>query len=45
MQDVYKNIKEYNTDKERKILIIFYNMIDDMINHKKSKFSSNWIVY
>ena len=41
MQDVYKNIKEYNTDKERKILIIFYNMIDDMINHKKSKFSSN----
>ena len=41
MQDVYKNIKEYNTDKERKILIIFDNMIDDMINHKKSKFSSN----
>ena len=45
MQNVYKNIKEYNTDKERKILIIFDNMIDDMINHKKSKFSSNWIVY
>ena len=41
MQDVYKNIKEYNTDKERKILIIFDNMIDDMINHKKSEFSSN----
>ena len=33
MQDVYKNIEEFNTDtdKERKILIVF----DDMINNKK----------
>ena len=31
MQDVYINIEEYNTDKERKILIVF----DDMINNKK----------
>ena len=31
MQDVYKNFDEYNTDKERKILIVF----DDMINNKK----------
>ena len=31
MQDVYKNIDEYYTDKERKILIVF----DNMINNKK----------
>ena len=32
MQDVYKNIDEYNIDKERKILIVFDDMIADMIN-------------
>ena len=35
MQDVYKNIEEYNADKERKILIVFDDMIADMINNKK----------
>ena len=35
MQDVYKNIDEYNTDKERKILIVFDDMIIDMINNKQ----------
>ena len=35
MQDAYKNIEEYNTDKERKILIVFHDMIADMINNKK----------
>ena len=35
MQDVYKNIEEYNTDKESKILIVFDDMIADMINTKK----------
>ena len=35
MQDVYKNIEEYNTDKERKMLIVFDDMISDMINSKK----------
>ena len=35
MQDVYKNIEEYNTDKNRKILIVFDDMIADMINNKK----------
>ena len=34
MQDVYKNINEYNDDKERKILIFFDDMIADMINNK-----------
>ena len=31
MQDVYKNIDEYNLDKERKILILFDDMIADAI--------------
>ena len=35
MQDVYKNIEDYNLGKERKILIVFDDMIADMINNKK----------
>ena len=35
MQDVYKNIDEYNPGKKRKILIVFDGMIADMINNKK----------
>ena len=35
MQNVYKSIGEYNTDKERKILTVFDDMIVDMINNKK----------
>ena len=35
MQDVYKNIDECNIKKERKILIVFDDMIADMINNKK----------
>ena len=35
MQDIYKNIEEYNTDKERKVLIVFDETIADMINNKK----------
>ena len=35
MQDVYKNIYEYNVDKESKILTVFDDMIADMINNKK----------
>ena len=34
MQDVYKNIEEYNISKKRKILIVFDDMIADMINNK-----------
>ena len=45
MQDVYKKIEEYNADEERKILIVFDDMIADVINKKKTKFSSNRIVY
>ena len=35
MPDVYKNIDEYNADKERKILLVFDDIITDMINNKK----------
>ena len=45
MCDVYKNIEEYNVDKDRKILIVFDDMIADMINNKKTKFNSDRIVY
>ena len=35
MQDVYKNIEEYFLRKKRKELIVFDDMITDMINNKK----------
>ena len=35
MHDVYKNINEYNVDKYCKILIVFDDMIADMIHNKK----------
>ena len=35
MQDVYKNIEDYDTIKKRKVLIIFDDMIADMINNNK----------
>ena len=35
MQDVYKNIEDYNLGKERKVLIVFDDMIADMINNEK----------
>ena len=35
MRDVYKNIDHYNPDKENKILIVFDDMIADIINNKK----------
>ena len=35
MQDVYKNIEDYNPNKKRKILIVFDDMIPDMINNKR----------
>ena len=35
MYDTYKNINDYNPDKENKVLIVFDDMIADMINNKK----------
>ena len=34
MQNVYRNIEEYSIVKKRKMLIIFDDMIADMINNK-----------
>ena len=35
MDDIYKNIKEYNPNKKREILTVFDDMIADMLSHKK----------
>ena len=35
MNDIYKNIEDYNTNKKRKILIVFDEMIANMLNNKK----------
>ena len=35
MDDVSANIKEYNPNKERKILVVFDDMIDDMLSNRK----------
>ena len=41
MYDVYKNIDNYNLNKENKILTVFDDVIADMISNKKIKFDSN----
>ena len=41
MLDVYNNVEEYNPGKKRKVLIVFDNMIADMINNKKTRSNSN----
>ena len=35
MDDIYKNIEEFNPNKKCKILIIFNDMISDMVSNKK----------
>ena len=35
MQDVYKDIEEYNLGKKRNVWVAFDDMITDMINEKK----------
>ena len=35
MDDIYKNIEEYNPNKKPKILIVFEDMIAGMLNNKK----------
>ena len=36
VDDIYKNIEEYNQNKKRKILIAFDDIIADMFSNKKS---------
>ena len=38
MEDIYKKIEEYNPNKKLKILIVFDDMITDMLN-------SHWTIY
>ena len=45
MHDVYKNIDEYNIDIKKYILIVFDDMIADMIHNKKTKFNNYRIIY
>ena len=45
MCDALKNINNYNPNKENKILIVFDDMIADMINNKKKIFNSNRAFY
>ena len=35
MQDVYRSIENYNPNKKRRVLIVFDDMIADMVNNKK----------
>ena len=35
MDDIYKNVEEYNPNKESKILIVFDDMIADMLCNEK----------
>ena len=35
MDDIYKNIEEYNPNKKQKILIVFDDMIANMLSNKK----------
>ena len=35
MQDVYKNIEDCNPGKKCKVLIVFDDLITDMVNNKK----------
>ena len=36
MDEIYKNIEEYNPRKERKVLIVFDDMIAYMLSNKKT---------
>ena len=35
MDDIFKSIDEYNSNKKRKILIVFDDMIAEMLSNKK----------
>ena len=43
--DVYKNVENYNPDKKRKALIVFDDLITDMINNKKLNSMLKTIVF
>ena len=41
MADIYKNIQNYNPSKKRKILIVFNDVIADILSNKKTSSDSN----
>ena len=43
MDDIHKNTEECNPDKERKILIVFDDMIADVLSNKKLKVTKLFI--
>ena len=36
LDDIYKNNEDYNLNKKQKILVVFDNMIGDMLSNKKT---------
>ena len=40
MQDVYESVEEFNTSRKRKLLVIFDDMVADMISK-----NSNWTIH
>ena len=45
MNDIYENIEDHNPNKKRKIIIVFEEMIADMLSNKKTSTNSNKIIY
>ena len=45
MDDVYENINDYNPSRKRKILIVFDEMIADIMTNKEFKTINQRIVY
>ena len=45
MNYIYNSIEEYNSTKERKELIVFDDMIADIVNEKKPSFNSDWVSF
>ena len=41
MDQIYKNIEEYNPNKKGKILIVFDDMIADILSNKKTYVNSH----
>ena len=35
MDDIYENIEEYNPNKKREILIVFHDIVADMLSNEK----------
>ena len=44
MDDVYNNIDDYNPNRKRKILIVFDDMIPDVMTNKKFQAIKNYFL-